>query len=101
MSEARNSSTRTVTWLDFLRGDMQHFDGNLRKYPRFKSGSIRLVVIEMTSADSAAYVLKSSRSKVVFDLVSNVEKTLEEIFRKIDERYDIPFKLTDLIINGI
>lgn len=78
MSEARNSSTRTVTWLDFLRGDMQHFDGNLRKYPRFKSGSIRLVVIEMTSADSAAYVLKSSGSKVVFDLVSNVEKTLEE-----------------------
>ena len=57
---------------------MQHFDGNLRKYPRFKSGSIRLVVIEMTSADSAAYVLKSSGSKVVFDLVSNVEKTLEE-----------------------
>ena len=78
MSEARNSSTRTVTWLDFLRGDMQHFDGNLRKYPRFKSGSIRLVVIEMTSADSAAYVLKSFGSKVVFDLVSNVEKTLEE-----------------------
>lgn len=55
----------------------------------------------MKSVDPATYVLKSCLSRTVFNLISNVDDNLDEILRRIDERYGKPPKPTDVIMNDI
>lgn len=55
----------------------------------------------MKSLDPATYVLESCLSRTVFDLISNADDNLDEILRRIDERYGKLPKPTDVIMNYI
>ena len=63
---------------------------------RVKSDFLNQVVPEMKSKDSTAYVLRSCLTKVPLDIVKNVDDDLDEMWKRLDEKYGGPSKLVDV-----
>ena len=80
---------------------MPVFDGDIRDYPRFKSDFLKQVVPEMESKDSMAYVLRSCLTKIPLDIVKNVDDDLDEMWKRLDEKYGKPSKLADVVMYDI
>lgn len=74
------------------------FDGNLREYPRFKSDFERHIVPELDSNEKATYVLKSCLTGPPLQDVRNVDCSLSEMWKRLDEKYGQPSKLADIVV---
>ena len=80
---------------------MPVFDGDIRDYPRFKSDFLKQVVPEMKSKDSMAYVLRSCLTKIPLDIVKNLDNDLDEMWKRLYEKYGKPSKLADVVMYDI
>ena len=76
------------------------FDGNLRNYARFKTDFHKQVMPNL-SKDSAPYTLRSCLSKESLNLVKSVDDDIEKMWKRLDEKYADPAKITDVVINTI
>ena len=95
------NETRAGQGIKLEHMKMPVFDGDSRDYPRFKSDFLKQVVPEMKSKDSTAYVLRSCLTKVPPDIVKNVDDDLDEMWKRLDEKYGKPSKLADVVMYDI
>ena len=55
----------------------------------------------MKSKDSTAYVLRSCLTKVPLDIVRYEDDDLDEMWKRLDEKYGKPSKLADVVMRDI
>ena len=60
-----------------------------------------LGIIQGLSQMSTAYVLRSCLTKVPLDIVKNVDDDLDEMWKRLDEKYGKPSKLADVVMYNI
>ena len=70
-------------------------------YPRSKSDFQRQVLPRLKKPETAAYVLKSCLSKCPFDIIRNVDDNLDEMWKRLNEKYGKASKLTDVVMFDI
>ena len=80
---------------------MPAFSGDIRDYPRFKSEFQKHVAPLNKSEDAAAYLLKSCLKKEALSVVKNVDDDLNQMWKRLDDRYGRSLKLVDEIVNEI
>ena len=78
------------------RMQMPKFDGKMRDYPRFKADFERQVMPEMRDKYAAAYVLKTCLTGASAEIVRNVDDDIEEMWRRLDDRYGRPHEIDRL-----
>ncbi|KAJ7384836.1 hypothetical protein OS493_019513 [Desmophyllum pertusum] len=79
---------------------MPKFDGEIRHYPQFKR-DFQKHVIPTLHADDASYVLRSCLGKEPADTVKSVDDDIEEMWKRLDDKYGDPAKVADVIIDAI
>jgi len=84
--------------LKLERMRMPSFDGNIRDYPRFKADFLKQVVPQTKGDDSTAYALKSCLRGTPIDITKNVDDDLNEMWKRLDEKYGTTSKLTETIM---
>ena len=77
------------------------FSGDIRDYPRFKSDFQRLVANEIKKTSTVAYILRDSLSGTPADLVRNIDDNLEEMWKRLDEKYGEKTKLIDVVMTDL
>lgn len=75
------------------------FDGDLRKYPKFKSDLLKFI-LPAYKKDQAAFVLKSYLEGTVNDEVESLDD-LQEIWTRLDRKYGDESKHIDAIMAEI
>ena len=84
------------------RMKMPSFSGNIRDFPCFKNDFKKQVMPLMKgNSDAAVYALRSCLKDEPSDLVRNVSNDIEEMWKRLDERYGRLSKLTDAIMYDI
>ena len=86
--------------LKMERLKMPSFDGDIRKYSRFKSDFVKQVQVKVKSNDNMLYILKSCLSGSALLTVENIDD-YPEIWRRLDKKYGQPSLLIDIIMNEI
>ena len=89
----RNSSN--MLKLDRIK--LPPFDGNIRKYPDFKSTFIKHVQIQYTT-DQQALVLRNHLVDAVREEVSNAGDDCDKLWERLDQKYGNAGKLIDAIL---
>ena len=80
---------------------MPSFNGTIREYPQFKQ-DFQKQVMPTVDKDSACYILRSCLEKEPAETVKGVlDDNIKEMWKRLDEKYGDPAKLTDAIINTI
>ncbi|XP_071944795.1 uncharacterized protein [Antedon mediterranea] len=74
------------------------FDGDVRAYPRFKTDFLKFILPE-TTRDQAAFVLRKSLGEKPLQVVGAVDDDINEIWKRLDERYGDPIKLADAVMH--
>ena len=90
----------TIHPLHLEKVKMPSFDGNIRKYPQFKT-DFKKHILSVTSETSAPYVLHSCLSGDPLECVKSIDDNLEEMWERLDRKYGDPTKITDVVINTI
>ena len=80
---------------------MPVFNGNIRDYSRFKTDFTKQVQPQIHNQEAAAYTLKSCQTEIPYDLVKNVDDDLDEMWKRLDDRYGRTSKLTESIMYDI
>lgn len=91
---------RNSIGLKLQRMPLPKFDGEIREYPRFKS-DFRTQVVPSISNEQQMYVLKSCLTGTPLELVKNVDHNVQEMWKRLDDRYGEPSKLVDVIMYDI
>ena len=76
------------------------FTGDIREYPRFKDDFKKQVMPSVTETQQS-YVLKSCLSDLPLEIVKNVDHSVSEMWRRLDEKYGEPSKVIDAIMKDI
>ena len=79
---------------------MPTFDGNIRQYPRFKR-DFETQVLPSVSKESAPYALRSCLTKEALGVVTSVDDNIDEMLKRLDEKYGDPAKIADVVIDSI
>ena len=79
---------------------MPTFDGNIRQYPRFKR-DFETQVLPSVSKESAPYALRSCLTKEALGVVRSVDDNIDEMLKRLDEKYGDPAKIADVVIDSI
>ena len=79
---------------------MPTFDGNIRQYPRFKR-DFETQVLQSVSRESAPYALRSCLTKEALGVVRSVDDNIDEMLKRLDEKYGDPAKIADVVIDSI
>ena len=74
------------------------FDGDIRKYPGFKSDYDRLM---LKNYGKDSYALRSCLTGEALEIVKGVESDFDEMFKRLDEKYADNRKLVDVVINEL
>ena len=98
--QVKQESGATYSFLQLEKVKMPHFDGELRHYPQFKRDFNKQVMPQIRARD-AAYVLRSCLGKEPESLVKSIDDDVQEMWRRLDEKYGDPAKIADVIIDGI
>ncbi|XP_068685121.1 uncharacterized protein [Montipora foliosa] len=98
--QIKQESDATSSFLHLEKVKMPHFDGELRHYPQFKRDFNKQVMPQIRGRD-AAYVLRSCLGKEPEGLVKSIDDDVQEMWRRLDEKYGDPAKIADVIIDGI
>ena len=78
----------------------QMFDGNVRKYHRFKS-EFNKYVGPIFKPDQVAFILKSYLSEEIKEEVDNLGDDLKDIWDRLDKKYGDRGKLIDAIMSEV
>ena len=79
---------------------MPTFDGNIMQYPRFKR-NFETQVLPSVSKESAPYALCSCLTKEALGVVRSVDDNIDEMLKRLDEKYGDPAKIADVVIDSI
>ena len=90
----------TIHPLQLEKVKIPSFDGNIRKYPQFKT-YFKKHVLSVIIETSAPYVLRSCLSGDPLECVKSTDDNLEEMWERLDRKYGDPTKITDVVINAI
>ncbi|XP_068223879.1 uncharacterized protein [Palaemon carinicauda] len=86
------------TLIKVKRLDPPEFSGDMRNYGTFKRDYMRLIV---PFHGQDAYALKKCLSGEALTCVEGVEDEFEEMFRRLDDKYGNPCKLTEAIVSEL
>lgn len=86
--------------LKMERLKMPSFDGDIRKYSKFKSDFMKQVEVQVKSSDNLVYILRSCLSGSALLAVESIDN-YSEIWERLDKRYGQPSFLIDIIMNEI
>ena len=78
----------------------QMFDGNVRKYPQFKS-ELNECVEPVFKPDQVAFILKPYFSEEIKEEVDNLGDVLKDIRDRLDKKYGDQGKLIDAIMSEV
>ena len=78
---------------------MPRFSGELREYPRFRK-DFELQVMPSLNSNTAPYTLRSCLCEGPLAVVRGVDDDIDEMWRRLDEKYGYPAKITDVIITA-
>ena len=98
-TENRTNARQNFT-LRMEKAKMPSFNGTVREYPQFKQ-DFQKQVMPTLDKDSACYILRSCSEKETAETVKGVDDDIKEMWKRLDEKYGDPAKLTDVIINTI
>ena len=98
--QIKQESGATSLFLKLAKAKMPHFDGELRHYPQFKRDFNKQVMTQIRAMD-AAYELRSCLGKEPKALVKSMDDDVQEMWRRLDEKYGDPAKIADVIIDSI
>ena len=76
------------------------FDGDVRKYPKFKSDFTKFVA-PLCSNYQMAFVLKSYLCESVRREIENIDHSIDSIWNRLDEKYGAVHKLIDCVLSDI
>ena len=76
------------------------FSGDIREYPRFKD-DFKSQVVPSISSSQQSYVLKSCLSGTPLDIVKNVDHSIIEMWKRLDDKYGEPSKIIDVVMYEI
>ena len=76
------------------------FSGDIREYPRFKD-DFKAQVVPSISSSQQSYVLKSCLSGTPLDIVKNVDHSIIEMWKRLDDKYGEPSKIIDVVMYEI
>ena len=79
---------------------MPKFDGELREYPRFRK-DFEVQVMPSLNSSTAPYTLRSCLGKEPLAVVKGVDDDIEEMWKRLDEKYGDPAKIADVVIDSI
>jgi hypothetical protein len=79
---------------------LDKFNGDIRKYPKFKE-QFELYVKPLCTEAQLPFVLKSHLVEEVKDEVDNVDDNMETLWERLDKRYGNCGKLVDVILADI
>ncbi len=79
---------------------MPTFDGDIRHYPRFKK-DFEQHILPGLPKESAPYALRSCLGREPLSTVRSVEDDIEEMLKRLDEKYGDPAKIVDVVIESI
>ena len=84
--------------LEIKKLDFDSFDGDIRRYPRFKEQFIKHVKRNYR-AEEEAFVLRSFLSKDIKDEIDNLGKDAKKMWERLDHKYGDVGKLIDAILS--
>ncbi|XP_068250243.1 uncharacterized protein [Palaemon carinicauda] len=93
-----DSESKMETLIKVKRLDPPEFSGDMRNYGTFKRDYMRLIV---PFYGQDAYALKKCLSGEALTCVEGVEDEFEEMFRRLDDKYGNPCKLTEAIVSEL
>ena len=73
---------------------MPMFNGNIREHLLFTTDFIKQVQSQIEKQEREPYTLKSCLIDIPYDFVKNVDNDLEEMWKRLDDRYGRTSKLT-------
>ena len=99
-AQVNNAITTTNSLLKLERIKLAPFDGNIRKYPEFKSTFTKHVEPQY-STDQQALVLRNNLTETVREEVANAGDDYEKLWERLDQKYGNVSKLVDAILYQI
>ena len=100
-SETRQDDNKKSNFgLKLQRMPLPKFNGDIREYPRFKD-DFRTQVMPSILNEQQPYVLKSCLTGTPLEIVKNVDHSVQDMWKRLDERYGEPSKLIDVIMYEI
>ena len=79
---------------------MPKFDGELRKYPRFKM-DFEIRVMPDSNSTTTPYTLQSCFGKEPLAVVKGVDDDITEMWKRLDEKNGNPTKVAKAIIDSM
>ena len=99
MKENRNNARQNCA-LRMEKAKMPSFNGIIKEYPQFKQ-DFQKQVMPTLDKDSTCYILRSCLEKEPAETVKGIDDDIKEMWKRLNEKYGDPAKLTDVIINTI
>ena len=102
MEAAENSSKEGhgASSVQLERVKLEHFDGDIRKYPKFRE-QFELYVKPLCKSSQLPFVLRSHLSDSVREEVDNIDDNLETLWTRLDKKYGNRGKQLDAILSDI
>ena len=94
------NKTKQSSPLRLEKVKMPFFDGTIRQYPQFKK-DFQKQVMPTVNKESACYILRSCLGKEATDTVKSMADNIQEMWKRLDEKYGDPAKVADAIINTV
>ena len=92
--------TCTSSSLQLQKIKLPRFEGEIRAYPQFKRDFEKQIMPHLQS-DDASYVLRSCLGSDPATTVESIDDDISEMWKRLDEKYGDPTKVTDIIIDEI
>ena len=104
LAETNNTQTGvsapTISSVQLERLKIQRFEGNIRKYPNFKT-SFETHVKPLCNESQLAFVLRSYLSDSVRDDVDSLGDNVDDIWERLDRRFGNQSRLVDIILADV
>ena len=76
------------------------FEGDIRLYSRFRTDFMKMVLPNIDKKQ-ASFVLRQCLSQSIVKSIASCEDNVDEIIKRLDDKFADPGKITDSIINDI
>ena len=87
--------------LELERMKLLFFSGQIREYARFKSDVSNHVMPSVKSNQNVVYILRSCLTEEPSTIVSNADRDINLVWKRLDERSGKPSKLAVAVIHEI
>ena len=100
LTEKPTKSTDVKSSVQLERMKLKKFEGNIRKYPRFKEEFLKHVM-PLCDKSQLSFVLRSYVSEEICEDIENIGDDFNGIWKRLDEKYGNIGKLIDTIMGEI